>query len=125
MTLFVSSDARDTDFTAKLIDVHPDGRAFNLDETVLRARYREGYDKEVFMEDGQVYEIELSSMSTSNVFLPGHRIRLEVSSSNFPRLARNLNTGGANYNESDAIVAHNVVHHSSQYPSRLELTVVE
>jgi putative CocE/NonD family hydrolase len=123
--LFVSSDARDTDFTAKLVDVHPDGRAFNLDETVLRARYREGYDKEVFMEEGRIYEIELSPMSTSNVFLPGHRIRLEVSSSNFPRLARNMNTGGANYDESEGVVAHNAVHHSTRYPSRVELTVVE
>jgi putative CocE/NonD family hydrolase len=125
VTLFVSSDARDTDFTAKLVDVHPDGRAFNLDETVLRARYREGYDKEVFMEEGQVYELHLSTMSTSNVFLAGHRIRLEVSSSNFPRLARNLNTGGTNFNESEGIVAHNVVHHSTEYPSRVELTAIE
>jgi putative CocE/NonD family hydrolase len=125
VVLFVSSDAKDTDFTAKLVDVLPDGTAYNLDETVLRARYREGYDREVFMEEGEIYEIELSPMSTSNVFLPGHRIRLEVSSSNFPRLARNMNTGGPNFNESEGVVARNVVHHSRAYPSRLELTVVE
>jgi putative CocE/NonD family hydrolase len=125
VVLYVSSDAKDTDFTAKLVDVLPDGTAYNLDETVLRARYRDGYDKEVFMKEDEIYELELSPMSTSNVFLPGHRIRLEVSSSNFPRLARNLNTGGRNYDESEGVVAHNVVHHSREYASRVELTVID
>jgi putative CocE/NonD family hydrolase len=123
--LFVSSDAKDTDFTAKLIDVYPDGRAFNLDETILRVRYREGYDREVLMEEGEIYSIELSPMTTSNVFLPGHRIRLEISSSNFPRFARNLNTGGPNYDESESRVAHNTVHRSGTHASRIELTVVD
>jgi putative CocE/NonD family hydrolase len=122
--LFVSSDARDTDFMVKLVDVDPDGRAFNLDETAYRARYREGYDREVWMEPGSIYEIEFSAMATSNAFLPGHRIRLEVASSNFPRFARNLNTGGPNYSESEGVVARNAVHHSLAYPSRIELTVV-
>jgi len=76
------------------------------------------------MEPGQVYELPISSMSTSNVFLPGHRVRIEVSSSNFPRLARNLNTGGPNYNESKGRIAHNSVHHSRKYPSRIELSVL-
>lgn len=123
--LFVSSDVRDTDFTVKLIDVYPDGRAYNLDETILRARYRDGFDHEVFMEEGEIYPIEIGPMVTSNVFLPGHRIRLEISSSNFPRFARNLNTGGANFNESEYLVAHNVVHHSGSHPSRIVLTVVD
>ena len=123
--LYVSSDARDTDFTAKLIDVFPDGRAYNLDETIQRARYREGYDKEVFMEVGQVYQVKLSSMVTSNVFQKGHRIRLDVSSSNFPRFARNLNTGGPNYNESEPTTARNAVHHSKVHPSRIVLTVAD
>ena len=123
--LYVSSDARDTDFTAKLIDVFPDGRAYNLDETIQRARYREGYDKEVFMELRQVYEVKLSSMVTSNVFQKGHRIRLDVSSSNFPRFARNLNTGGPNYNESEPTTARNAVHHSQVHPSRIVLTVAD
>jgi len=124
ITLYVSSDVKDTDFTVKLVDVYPDGRAFNLDETIQRARYREGYDKEGFMEAGQVYQLEVSPMSTSNYFAPGHRIRIEVSSSNFPRFARNLNTGGNNYDESTSIVAHNRVHHSAQYPSQIRLPVV-
>ncbi len=123
--LHVSSDARDTDFTVKLLDVYPDGRAYNLDETVLRARYREGYDKEVFMEPGKVYELEVSPMSTSNVFAAGHRIRIEVTSSNFPRTARNLNTGGPNYDESEPVTARNAVHHSVARPSRIVLSVVE
>jgi len=123
-TLYVSSDARDTDFTVKLIDVYPDGRAFNLDETIQRARYREGYDKEVFMEDGKVYEVEMTPMSTSNYFAKGHRIRIEVSSSNFPRFNRNLNTGGDNIHETVGKIAHNKIHHSSDYPSQVRLPVI-
>jgi putative CocE/NonD family hydrolase len=124
VTLYVSSDAKDTDFTVKLIDVHPDGRAFNLDETIQRARYRDGYDKQVFIEPGAVYKLELSPMSTSNYFAEGHRIRIEVSSSNFPRFARNLNTGGNNYDESEGVTASNTVHHSNLYPSQIRLPVV-
>ena len=124
VTLYVSSDARDTDFTVKLVDVEPDGTAWNVDETIQRARYREGYDKTVLMEEGEVYELEVSPMSTSNYFKPGHRIRVEISSSNFPRFARNLNTGGANYDESEPVVARNTVHHSTRHPSQIRLPVV-
>jgi hypothetical protein len=124
VTLYVSSDARDTDFTVKLIDVYPDGRAYNLDETIQRARYREGFAREVFMEEGIVYEVPVSPMSTSNWFAPGHRIRIEVSSSNFPRFERNLNTGGNNYDESAGVVARNSVHHSATHPSQIRLPVV-
>ncbi len=125
VTLFVSSDARDTDFTVKLVDVHPDGRAFNLDDTILRARYREGFDRQVFLEDGEVVELELGPLVTANVFGTGHRVRIEVSSSNFPRYDRNLNTGGDNWSETEGVVAHNVVHHSAEHPSRIVLTVLE
>jgi putative CocE/NonD family hydrolase len=123
-TLYVSSDAKDTDFTVKLIDVYPDGRAYNLDETIQRVRYREGYDKEVFMEDGEVYKVGLTPMSTSNYFEKGHRIRIEVSSSNFPRFTRNLNTGGNNWDETEGVKARNQVHHSAQYPSQVRLPIV-
>ena len=92
--LYLSSDVKDTDLTIKIIDVLPDGTAYNLDETIQRIRYREGYDKEVFMGKDQVYKVELTPMATSNYFKKGHRIRVEVSSSNFPRFSRNLNTGG-------------------------------
>ena len=122
-TLYVSSDAKDTDFTIKLIDVYPDGTAYNLDETIQRVRYREGYDKEVFMEKGKVYKVDLTPMSTSNYFEKGHRIRIEISSSNFPRFARNLNTGGNNYDESEAVVAKNAIHHSKAYPSQIKLPI--
>ena len=124
-TLYVSSDAKDTDFTIKLIDVYPDGTAYNLDETIQRARYREGYDKEVFMKEGEVYKLDLTPMSTSNYFKKGHRIRVEISSSNFPRFARNLNTGGNNYDEKEGIVAHNSVHHSAVHTSSIELPIIK
>ena len=124
VNLYVSSDRKDTDFTVKLIDVYPDGRAYNLDETIQRVRYREGYDKTVWMEPGKVYKVALGPMNTSNYFDTGHKLRIEVSSSNFPRFDRNLNTGGHNYDESSGVVAHNVVHHSKQYPSSITVTVV-
>jgi putative CocE/NonD family hydrolase len=126
LTLYVSSDAKDTDFTVKLIDEYPDGRAYNLDETIQRMRYRNGYDKPlVWMEAEKVYKVTLQPMTTSNYFEAGHRIRIEVSSSNFPRFDRNLNTGGKNYDESKGVVARNAVHHSKQYPSELKITVVK
>ena len=124
-TLYVSSDARDTDFTVKVLDVAPDGRAYNLDESVQRMRYRNGYDKPLaWMERGRVYQVTLQPLTTSNTFRPGHRLRIEVSSSNFPRFDRNLNTGGNNYDETSGRVARNSVHHSKKYPSRVSVTVV-
>lgn len=123
--LHVSSDAPDTDFTVKLVDVHPDGRAFNLDDTILRMRYREGFDRDVRMEAGEVYEAKLGPLATANVFGAGHRLRIEVSSSNFPRYDRNLNTGGNNFDESEWRVARNAVHHSVEHPSRIVLPVLD
>ncbi len=124
-TLYVSSDVKDTDVTIKLIDVYPDGKAYNLDETIQRVRYREGYEKEVLMEKGNVYKVKLSPMSTSNYFAAGHRVRIEVSGSNFPRFERNLNTGGNNFDESVGVVAHNQIHHSKKYPSVVRLPIVK
>jgi putative CocE/NonD family hydrolase len=124
ITLYVSSDVRDTDVTVKLLDVYPDGSAYNLDETIQRLRYREGYDRQVFMEEGEVYQVEVSPMSTSNFFEAGHSLRIEVSSSNFPRFTRNMNTGGNNYDETEGVVAHNQIHHSAQYPSQIRVPVV-
>ena len=123
-TLHLSSDVKDTDLTIKLIDVYPDGRAYNLDETIQRVRYREGYDKEVFMEEGEVYAVKMTPMATSNFFQKGHRIRIEVSSSNFPRFARNLNTGGNNYDENQGVVAHNTIHHSEAYLSFIDIPMI-
>ena len=124
--LYVSSDARDTDFTVKVIDVYPDGKAYNLDETIQRSRYREGYDKPpVWMEKDRVYKLTLQPMTTSNFFPAGHRLRIEVSSSNFPRFDRNMNTGGNNYDEVTGVMAHNTIHHSRQYPSQIAVSVVK
>ena len=122
--LYLSSDVKDTDLTIKIIDVLPDGTAYNLDETIQRVRYREGYDREVFMGKDKVYKVELTPMATSNYFKKGHRIGVEVSSSNFPRFSRNLNTGGDNYDESESVVARNTIHHSKRYPSLIKLPFI-
>ena len=125
ITLFVSSDAKDTDFTVKLIDVDETWKAWNLDETIQRMRYRDGYDKPlVWMEKDKVYKVKFQPMTTSNYFAPGHRLRIEISSSNFPRFDRNMNTGGNNYDEVKGVVAKNAVHHSKQYPAEVTISVV-
>jgi uncharacterized protein len=125
VSLYLSSDVKDTDLMVKLMDVGPDGKAFNLDEGILRVRWREGWDKPVFMERGKVYKVNLPPLVTSNSFAAGHRIRLEVASSSFPHFERNLNTGGNNYDEKDGLIAHNVIHHSSAYPSRIVLPILK
>ena len=127
LVLYVSSSARDTDFTGKLVDVHPDGRAELLSDGILRARYRESPTQPVLMEPGRVYELHIDLGATSNVFLAGHRMRLEVSSSNFPRFDRNSNTGGtiATEQAEDFVSAINRIHHNETYPSHLILPVIE
>ncbi|HEX9133411.1 MAG TPA: CocE/NonD family hydrolase, partial [Ktedonobacteraceae bacterium] len=127
LVLYVSSSARDTDFTGKLVDVHPDGRAENLTDGILRVRYRQSLSSPVLMEPGRIYELRIDLGATSNVFHAGHRIRLEVSSSNFPRFDRNSNTGGtiASEREKDFVLAINHVYHSHDYPSHLVLPVIE
>lgn len=126
LVLHVASSAPDTDFTGKLVDVHPDGRVLHLTDGILRARYRDGLERPVPLDPEQVYEVTVDLSVTSNVFLPGHRIRLEVSSSNFPRYDRNTNTGGVIAQESldDAVPAVNRVLHGPDHPSRLVLPVV-
>jgi putative CocE/NonD family hydrolase len=122
--LYVSSSAKDTDHTAKLVDVYPDGTAYNIQEGILRSRYREGFKKKVWMDPGLVYELTIDLYVTSNTFGPGHRIRLEISSSSFPRFERNLNTGGDNYDETAWVIAKNHIHHSKNYPSYLLLPII-
>ncbi|MDX3658939.1 CocE/NonD family hydrolase [Streptomyces sp. ID05-26A] len=124
LVLHASSSAPDTDFTGKLVDVHPDGRAILLCEGIQRARYRDSLTAPAFLEPGTVYELTVDMGVTSNVFLPGHRIRLEVSSSNFPRYDRNTNTGGTITTDTPA-VAVNRVHHGPAHPSRLVLPLIE
>jgi len=122
--LYVSSSAKDTDFTAKLVDVYPDGTAYNIQQGILRARYREGFTKKVWMEEGGVYKIQIDLDATSNYWEKGHRIRVQVSSSDFPLFERNLNTGGNNYDETEWVVAENTIHHSREYPSHMILPVI-
>jgi putative CocE/NonD family hydrolase len=123
--LYVSSDARDTDFTAKLIDVDPQGRAWNVTDGILRMRYRAGMTRQLQMERDSVYRVEVSLNSTAHHFAPGHRIRLHVSSSDFPMYDRNLNTGGNNATESTWVRATNIVHFGPRRPSHLLLPVAQ
>lgn len=125
VVLFVSSDCPDTDFTAKLVDVYPDGRAFNLVEGITRMRYRHDVTAPAPMRPGEIYRISIDLDSTSNWFGPGHRIRLEVSSSNFPRFDRNLNTGADNAATADYRIANNQVYLGGRHRSRLILPLVK
>jgi len=124
LDFFASSSAVDTDFTAKLVDVYPDGTAINLTEGILRARYRDSQEKAAPLTPGQVYLLTIDLWATSNVFRAGHRIRLEVSSSNFPRFDRNLNTGEPASNSDQLTTATNSILHDKEHPSALILPVV-
>jgi len=122
--LYVNSSAVDTDFTAKLVDVTPDGFAQNLTEGILRARYRESQEKPTFMAPGQAYEVTIDLWSTSNVFRQGHSLRLEISSSNFPRFDRNLNTRETAAVSQKYVSATNTIYHDREHPSALILPIV-
>jgi hypothetical protein len=125
LDLFAKSSAVDTDFTAKLVDMGPDGFARNLTEGILRAKFRESTTgAPQLITPGQVYEYKIDLWSTSNVFLKGHRIRLEVSSSNFPRFDRNLNTGKDASTDGAMVTVTNTVLHDAGHPSALILPVV-
>ena len=122
--LFVTSSARDTDFTVKLVDVYPDGKAFNVQEGVIRMRYRDSLRREDLINPGEIYEIEIDLNATSNYFAKGHKIRIEVSSSNFPRIERNLNTGDANYIGTTYVSAVNEILIGGKQASYIELPVI-
>jgi len=124
LDLFASSSAVDTDFTAKLVDVSPDGFAQNLTEGIVRARYRDSQAQPSFLNPNQIYRFTIDLWSTSNVFRKGHRLRLEVSSSNFPRFDRNLNTGEDNGSAQNFVSATNVIYHDAEHPSALILPIV-
>jgi putative CocE/NonD family hydrolase len=124
LTLYAATDCRDTDWTAKLIDVSPTGYAMNLCDGILRARYREGFASPRLLEPGKVYGYEIEVGVTGNVFRKGHRIRLEISSSNFPRFDRNLNTGHDLGLDAEMRQARQTVHHTREYPSHIMLPVI-
>jgi hypothetical protein len=132
LELYAKSSAVDTDFTAKLVDVWPDGFAQNLTEGILRARYRDSQETPSLITPGQVYRFSVDVWATSNVFKKGHVLRLEISSSNFPRFDRNLNTGRDRYlkasenvnSDQPFISATNVIYHDAEHPSALILPIV-
>jgi putative CocE/NonD family hydrolase len=124
LDLYVSTSAVDTDFTGKLVDVWPDGFAENLTEGILRLRYRNSQEKPELANPGETYRITVDLWATSNVFLAGHKLRLEVSSSNFPRFDRNLNTGEEQARATRMIKATNVVYHDKAHPSAVILPVL-
>jgi putative CocE/NonD family hydrolase len=121
--LWASTDAEDTDFTAKLVDVLPDGTAFNLADGIIRAKYRNGYTVD-HIKPNEIVEYEIDLWATSNVFLPGHSIRVEVSSSNFPRFDRNPNTGGTMVESAEWKSARQTIYHDKDHPSYILLPVI-
>ena len=125
MELFAQLSAVDTDFTAKLVDVWPNGFAQNLTEGIVRGRYRDSQERPELLNPGHIYKFSIDLWSTSNVFLKGHQLRLEISSSNFPRFDRNLNTGMDAAFESRYVTANNAIYHDKEHPSALLLQVVE
>ncbi len=125
MVLYAATSARDTDFTAKLIDVFPDGRAQNLTDGILRLRYRNSLEKPELATPGQVYKLTIDAGVTANVFQKGHRIRMEISSSNFPRFDRNPNTGGPVADATELRKASQTVYHEPRHPSYLVLPVLQ
>jgi putative CocE/NonD family hydrolase len=128
--LFVSSDACDTDFTVKLLDVYPaspswpDGFAMNISHGIIRMRYRQSYEQPEFMQANCIYEITIEAYPTANRFVAGHRIRLDISSSNFPHFDINPNSGEPESRATNMKAAHNTVRLSEKYPSRIVLPVV-
>jgi putative CocE/NonD family hydrolase len=125
LEFYAKSSAMDTDFTGKLVDVWPNGFAQNLTEGILRARYRESQEKPELMNPGQIYKIKIDLWATSNVFRKGHVLRLELSSSNFPRFDRNLNTGADAALAQQFVSATNTIYHDDQHPSALILPIVQ
>lgn len=124
VVLYAATDGPDTDWTGKLVDVRPSGYAMNLCDGIIRARYRESLTEPTPLDPGQVYRYEIDLMVTGNVFLKGHRIRVEISSSNFPRYDRNLNTGLPIGSGQEVRVARQTVLHTPDYPSQIVLPVI-
>jgi uncharacterized protein len=124
LTLFAASSAPDTDFTAMVLDVHPNGFAQRLTDGMVRARFREGRKRAPALEPDTVYAFEIDLWTTSHVFFAGHRIRLQVASSAFPKYDRNLNTGLSLVDSAETCIAEQTVHHGGQWTSRLELPII-
>ena len=123
-TLWAATDAKDTDWNVMLLDVFPDGHAERVQDGVARARFRQGFDKEVLLTPGSVERYDIDLWFTSRVFEPGHRLRVSVSSALFPKYDRNLNTGGNNERDSTFVVAHQRLVHDAAHPSHVTLPVI-
>jgi len=124
VVLYAATDGSDTDWTAKLVDVSDTGYAQNLCDGIIRARYRDSFTEPSLLEANKVYRYEIDLAVTGNVFKKGHRIRVEVSSSNFPRFDRNHNTGNDLGTDTEMRTAHQTVQHSREYPSHILLPVI-
>jgi len=126
LKLIAASSARDTDWTAKLVDVYPnpEGMAINVADGILRARYRESLEKPVLLEPDKAYEFTVDLLNTSNLFKKGHRIRIEISSSNFPQYDRNQNTGGTLFIDDKMVTAKQTIYHDSARSSYLLLPII-
>ena len=124
VTLYAASDAPDTDFTARLVDVFPDGYAMNVAQGIIRARYRDSWERPTLLEPGRVYRYTLDLWSTSNCFLCGHRMRVEISSSNFPQFDRNPNTGNPFGLDAELRTATQTVYHDADRPSHILLPII-
>ncbi len=122
--LYAATTARDTDFTAKLVDVHPDGRAINLCDGIIRGRYRESSKDPELLEPGKVYKYTIDLTVTSNVFKKGHQMRVEISSSNFPRFDRNTNTGNTFAEDDQIVQATQTIYHDADHPSHILLPII-
>ncbi len=125
LILYASSSAKDTDFSAKLVDVSPDGYAMNVAQGIQRARYRDSWEKPALMTPGDVYKFEIDLWSTSNCFLKGHRIRVEVTSSNFPQFDRNPNTGNDFGQDAEIVKADQTILHDKDNPSHIILPIID
>ena len=124
VTIYASASAKDTDFTAKLVDVDPSGYSRNLTDGIVRARYRNPRSGADLIDPGEVYKYRIDLAATSNLFKPEHRIRLEISSSNFPRFDRNTNSGEPVGTDSELISSLQTIHHSNIYSSHVTLPIV-
>lgn len=124
VVLYAATDCVDTDFTATLVDVHPDGKAINICEGIVRARFRESMESPSLIEPGEVYRYEIDVWETSNLFKAGHQIRIEISSSNFPRFARNLNSGESQATGTTVKTAQQTIYHDAARPSHVVLPVI-
>lgn len=122
--IYASSSAKNTDFTAKLVDVYPDGRAFRICEGIIRADHHNPSFPPSNIEPGKIYEYKIDLWATSNVFKKGHKIRVEISSSNFPRFDRNLNTGNYFATDTTFVKAEQIIYHNAEYPSAIVLPII-